>query len=78
MRIEKQTLSEFMNVEFHEIYEHYETIGFHLKFMSPFVEVSFGVSTNKMPNYRFFPTISDLFESDSFLGIIYYCKNAKL
>ena len=28
------------NVKFHEIYENYETIGFHLKFMSPFVKVS--------------------------------------
>ena len=33
-----------MNVKFYEIYEHYETIGCHLKFMSPFVEVLFGDS----------------------------------
>ena len=54
-----------MNVKFHEIYEHYETIGFHLKFMSPFVKVPFGISANQKPNYRFFPKIFDSFESDT-------------
>ena len=54
-----------MNVKFHEIYEHNETIGFHLKFMSPFVEVPFGISANQKPNYRFFPKIFDSFESET-------------